>query len=225
MMRKNTKWTGLPTMVMALGLTAWTASDAQADPIITYSTAGTIDTTTGISGVGPAISYIPVTENTVNAPSALSLGSFQVAGLTGTQTTTYDNTPFKISFFVNSIGGATPDPNETPITISGVLNGTITGKNQSTVVAKFDTPTKSVFKTGAFSDTFKITDSPLSLVPSTTNSGLTSAQAHIKADPVSVTGPPPIGGTTQTPEPTSIALFGLAIGGLALHRYRSRRAA
>jgi hypothetical protein len=59
-----------------------------------------------------------------------------------------------------------------------------------------------------------ILDSPLSLVPSTTNDGQTSAQASLMT---TFNG-------TPIPEPTSIALFLTTIAGLGIrHRLRARR--
>ena len=57
----------------------------------------------GVTGAN-VISYVPITTATVDATSNLSLGSFQVAGIPG-QTTTYNNTPFSITFVPPSYDG------------------------------------------------------------------------------------------------------------------------
>jgi len=209
MMRsKIGKWSGLPSTVLVLGFLAQ-ATIAQASPVVNYSTSGTIDSS-GITGT-PVISFNSVLNSSFGAPSNFSLGDFQVAALPTGQTATYKDTPFHITYLVNSLDdGSTPNPNETPIQVSGVLNGTVMGGNQSHVVAKFDPITKPNFTTGGFKNTLSITDNPLTLVPSSTNHGQTSAQAFIE--------------TTPVPEPTTVALFLTAIAGLGAHRARRRSA-
>jgi len=78
-------------------------------------------------------------------------------------------------------------------------------------VATFDTTSVS-FRTGDFVNTLTIPDKTLTLVPSTSNLGRTSAQANIESiySPLST--------TVTTPEPTSIAIFVASIAGLGLRR-------
>jgi len=220
MMRsKSWKMTGLTTAVMALGLVA-SGMKAQASPVVNYSTSGTIDSS-GVTGT-PVISFNSVLNSAFDSPSSFSLGDFQVAALPSGQTTTYTNTPFHITYLVNTIDGAAPKPNDTPLQVSGVLNGSLTGGNQSHVVANFDPIAGSPFQTGSFSNTLSITDNPLTLVPSTTNNGQTSAQAFLESTPTST---PPPDSTTTVPDPSSIALFLTTLAGLGIHRARRRAAA
>jgi hypothetical protein len=211
-MRMSCQMTGLRAGVLALALVGLGASSGRADTLINYSTSGQVSTTTGVSGPG-VISFIPVTSNQFNSPSAFSLGDFQMAALPSGVSTTYVNTPFSITFLANTVNGVEPNPNDTPFELTGTLNGTITGASQSSVVAKFDPIANPTFMTGEFLNTLSFTDNPLSLVPSTTNNGRASAQAYLTTE-------------TRVPEPTSIALFLTTLAGLGVrHRVRARRAA
>ncbi len=201
------------TSILTLGLLAGASAGVHASPVINYSTSGTIDST-GVTGV-PVISFNSLAENTVDVDSGsnLSLGSFQVAGLLGNQSTIYNNTPFNITLLVNQVDGTTPKPNQTPLQISGVLNGTVVGDHTSDVTAKFNPLDNPNFQTGLYENTLSITSSK-SLVASTTNSGQTSAEAIITS---TLTTTP-----INSPEPTSIALFLMCLGGIGL-RHRIRR--
>ncbi len=214
-MRKSCRLAGLRTWTLALGLVVCTAASGRADAIMSYDTSGSIDSS-GVTGPG-VISFIPITSNSFNSPSGFSLGEFQVAALPGGQSTTYKNTPFHITFLVASVNGQTPTPNETPIQVSGVLNGTVTGGNQSSVVATFDPISQPTFLTGNYTNTLSIPNNPLSLVPNSTLGGQTSAQANLATSPV--TPVPPI------PEPTSVAMFLTTLAGLGVRRHFQRRKA
>ena len=130
-MRMTRGWTGLRTTVIALGFAAFSAAGAKADAIMNYSTLGTIQGT-GVTGTAD-ISFDSVGSGSFNAPSGFSLGNFVVKGNTDGSTTTYKDTPFSITYQVNTVNGAVAIPNETPITVTGVLNGSITGENQSSL--------------------------------------------------------------------------------------------
>ena len=81
-MRMTQGWTGLRTAVIALGLFACASTGANADSILTYGTAGSIDATLpsdGVTGTN-VISFVPITNASVDANSNISLGYFHVDG-------------------------------------------------------------------------------------------------------------------------------------------------
>ncbi len=233
-MRKTRGWAGLRLSVVSLGLCAamnpglragaidTTATDtttaaststttAGLSAQMTYATAGSIGST-GITGPN-VISFVPESGGTVNTPSAFSLGTFVVGYLPPGTTTTYDHTPFTITYTGQKVNGNTPTRNESPVTITGFLNGSITGPSQSAVVATFNPIAKPSFVTGDYLNTLSVLDPQVSLVPSTTNVGRTTAQGHLMV----VAAP--------VPEPTAVALFLTTLAGLGLRHRFGRRAA
>jgi hypothetical protein len=215
MMRTNHVGTGLRRAAITFGLCAMMTSGLSASPsesslssLMQFGTSGQVGTT-GITGPN-VISYVPVSSGSFTTPSAFSLGTFVVGYQPQGTTTTYDHTPFSITYTAQKVNGDVPKPNETPITITGFLNGSVSGPDQSNVVATFDPIGTPNFITGAYANTLSVLDPQVSLVPSTTNSGQTTAQAHLEV----VAAP--------IPEPATIALFLTTIAGLGL-RHRLRR--
>ncbi|MCA1684559.1 MAG: PEP-CTERM sorting domain-containing protein [Planctomycetia bacterium] len=179
--------------------------------------------TAAASPATPAITFVPLSGGAFMSPSSLALGMFQAHALGSGQTVTYTDTPFDLKFRVNGFNGVPavmPDgspgfqPNETPIDLKGVLNGSMTGANQSNVTATFATPAEAAFATGLYLNTLKVSDNPLSIVPSTSFNGTTTAQAVLTTS----LKPAP-----SAPEPSTILLFGATTAGLAFRR-RLRRA-
>jgi hypothetical protein len=225
MMRMTQGWTGLRTAVVALGLVACAQTGVKADAIssatnssvLGYSTAGSIDTTTAADGVSGTnvISFVPITNSQVSATSNVPLGYFQVAAEPTGQSTTYTNTPFSINFIPATIAAETPT-SSSPVTITGILNGTISGSNQSSVVATFNTFNgMSTLETagGTYSSTLSIPQgSMLPLVPSSAGSGATTVEGIIstKLSP---------NNEVPAPEPSTIALFLSTVCGLGLRKY------
>src|SRR5262249_54337450 len=105
-----------------------------------------------------------------------------------------------------------------PITVTGHLNGTVTGPFQSSVQVSFDpisTPTFAV-PNGAGTLNLVKNDQEL-LVPSSVNNGQTTLQAQV------ATTTTPVRPDNGVPEPSPIALFLSTVGGLGLRHFVQRR--
>src|SRR5271157_91096 len=208
MMHRIQGWTGLRAAVIALGLVAWTATGATAAPLVlSYTTSGQVDTKTGVSGTN-VISFEPLSSgNSVDLSTGqtnASLGNFVIA-TDGVATTTYKDTPIQISFLPASYG-STSLKGDDPVVISGVLNGVVSGPSSSTVTATLNPPPNGLFSLGGtIAAEFSLPTSTLLLAPSTSNSGVTTAQGLVT--------------TESVPEPSTIALFLTTVGGLGLRRY------
>jgi PEP-CTERM motif len=217
MMSKTRGWAGLRATVIALGLLAWTTSRIEAAAIpnlLDYGTSGTI-TLSGINGTN-VISYVPVTNAEVDPTSNIPLGSFQVAALPTGQTTTYTNTPFEITFIPTSYGGSDLS-NSTPVTITGSLNGSLTGDYQSSVNVTINPVSDGSFQIAGASSTLSMLQNDQKLLVPASAGGTTTLEGIISTT-----------GTLEAPvpEPSTIALFLSTVGGLGLRRYvLSRRKA
>ncbi len=185
------------------------ASTASAGAIV-YDTLGLVGST-GISGTA-IISFVPVTHNSFTAPSTLSLGTFVVSPLASGSTTTYNHTPFAVSFAIKTINGINVSAVPQLLTVTGFLNGTITGSNNSTVIAVFDPISNSNIILGPnLAANLSLPSPQRTLVPSTTLGGQSTAEAYVDL-------------FVTTPEPTSIAMFVALGAGLGLYRLRRKYA-
>jgi len=219
-MRTTNKWTGTRRLAAALGILALMAGRSQgagisastADPAgqtvaanLVYNTSGVVGTT-GVSGLN-VISFVPVSNSTLQTSSSLSLGTFVVSPLNTGETTVYNHTPFAISYATKSVNGIDVSATQPLLTLTGFFNGQVTGSDQSNVVATFDPITDPTFQLTPDLTGFLSLPSPQrTLVPSTTFNGQSTAEGFIvvKAAPV--------------PEPTTIALLVMAGVGVGLRR-------
>ncbi len=202
-------WTGLRAAVIALGLVAWTATGAMAAPL-SYTTSGQVDTTTGVTGTN-VISFVPLSStqsvDLSTGSTNASLGNFVLSPLADGVTTTYSNTPVQISFLPSSYGSNSLGT-DTPVVVSGVLNGVVDGPSSSTVTATLTPPPNGLINLGGNGTAdFSLPTTTLLLAPSTSNSGTTTAQGLVTLVEAPV------------PEPSTIALFLTTVGGLGLRRY------
>lgn len=206
-------WTGLRAAVIALGLVAWTATGATAAPL-SYTTSGQVTPTTGVTGTNVVSFNALSTGNSLDLSTGqtnASLGSFAIAPLAPGVSTTYNQTPFQISLLPASYGSTTFGTDAPVVSLTGFLNGTVSGPSNSTVTATFNSvsPSSISLGTGNGSATFSLPSSFL-LAPSTSNNGTTTAQGLVTS---SAQGESPV------PEPSTIALFLTTVGGLGLRRY------
>jgi len=196
---------GTLTFSLALAAAIAAPSGARAAAIV-YDTSGLVGTT-GISGTN-AIRFEPISKGSFTAPSSLSLGTFVVSALPDGETTTYNHTPFAMSFAIKTVDGVNVAAAPALLTITGFLNGTLTGSNLSTVIAQFDPIPDNRIVLGPDLEVFVTLPSPQrTLGPATTLGGQSSAEAFVTPK-------------TIVPEPTSIALFAAVAAGLGWHRLR-----
>jgi hypothetical protein len=215
---------------MADAISTVTATPVSSTPISMgtqeyYSTSGSIGTT-GLSNsnndttLGP-VGFTALPSGNFGLNSAISLGSFTVSALSDGSTWTYNNTPFTINYNPVSVGGTNFGTNH-PITVTGVLNGQVTGTT-SDVVATFNNLAAPAFSTpdGTYVGNLTIPNNPLALVAASAGGSTTIQGALV----TTTSSPSPAGtGSTQTPEPTTLAILATSILGLGLRqRLRSGR--
>jgi hypothetical protein len=195
MRRSTTRW--LPLLVTPLIVLTFEPT-GRAAPIL-YQSWGDIGATAGV----PIGSFdIMPSNGTLLTPGTFSLGSFQARDLPDGAGLTYTNLPFYIHVDFSPQGSHSwSDSSE--LFVQGVLNGTVTGRTSSDVVATLT----SVQSTGPSPLPFPLSSvnilTPQTLAPSGINGGITSLMAQVKASPQ----PPAI------PEPTPLAMMGiLAVG-------------
>ncbi len=131
--------------IAALGLLLASPPMVQAGPIpsqIYFSSIGSVDSF-NVSGT-PVVSFQGAS-GTIDSGSPFSLGNFVISSPPAGSTTTYTNIPFQVLFKTEAVNGMAPSPNETPVVLAGLLNGTVSAgaagsSPQSNLTATFSAP-------------------------------------------------------------------------------------
>ena len=200
---------GAFTLLFTLAISGMVSATARAGAIV-YNTSGLIGSS-GVTGTN-VIEFVPVSANSFTAPSTLSLGTFVVAALPDGHTTSYNHTPFAVTFGITTVNGINVAADPPALTVTGFLNGILSGSNRSTVVAVFDPIANPKIKIGPdFFVNLSLPSPQRTLVPSTTLGGQSTAEGFVRM-------------LHETPEPTAIAMFAVAGVGLGLARKRRRAA-
>jgi hypothetical protein len=207
------------TATFGLALSFATAPKVEAASVQTYAydTSGSIS---GPSGDVP-ITFVPQSSTgMLTTPGSVVLGEFLTNPLPSTATLTYNDTPFTIDLNIGALNpkSFTSSPNYyAQYEISGVLNGTIGGDGSSSMMATVSSITA---VSGTYPPPFPISDLVISAqgiaAPDGSSQGVTMLTGQVL-----VAGTPPplgLGNPTPTPEPSTIAIFGLALAGWACHR-------
>jgi hypothetical protein len=184
-------------LALALAAAAWAAPGARADAI-TYGTVGWVETPTGAT---PDLVFYTGTTGTVSGQGSLNLGQFEVspAVLTGSNIS-YAGDPFHVIVYSG--------PNQST-EISGTLGGSVgPGPNNPPLTATISSVTP--FGSSPLPFTLNVPTGiamNLNAAPGTSSPSATIFSAA--ASPI--------------PEPTSVAVFAVALGSLALWRRRGGR--
>jgi hypothetical protein len=106
---------------------------------------------------------------------------------------------------------------------NGKINGTYNGSTVSTVTITLTDPTLTRNFT-LNGDAFSLMMSPSTPIPVKSSNTIAAVSGFLTVDGGSGGGPqPPGGGTNDTPEPSTILLSMLGIGGLGLRAWRNRK--
>jgi hypothetical protein len=198
----------LPGLIAFLVITLTSDPTLQANPIhATYSTSGTIGTA-GLSGT-PVFSFQGVSDRTLTTGQPFDLGQFVTTGPPSASGTTYVNTPFHITFTVQTLNGVATSPNGSPVVLDGWLNGTLSPNT---------TPFAHIYiNTLAFSPEDG-PPFPTNIAPFTTGSYVSylSVLSQDLYKPIHAE----LNLVESVPEPGTILIFGMV--GAALTRYRRR---
>jgi hypothetical protein len=212
----------IATLTATLAFALEAAPEAMAATVQSYSYT-TFGDISGMTGVQPIEFQGVYNGGTLTTPGSVTLGQFITNPLPATATLTYNDTPFTIDLNVKPMSPANFVPGNNFNTlgyeyvISGVLNGSITGNGISSMMATVTSITGNDFGLGT-TPPFPISDlqviAPQGIVaPNGSIDGVTTLTGQVTV------GDP--GLPTPAPEPSTIAVFGLALAGWA-YRRRSR---
>jgi PEP-CTERM motif len=210
------------TATLALAFAPATAPRAEAAAVQSYSdqTSGTISGT----NTGPITFNPQLYPSQFTTPGTIVIGAFVTNPLPATATLTYNNTPFMIDLNVGATAGFQYygvgygyNPNTYQYQISGVLNGSIGGDGTSSMIATVTSITGSGSGL-ATTPPFPIADLVISpqgiAAPIGSTEGYTTFTGQVL-----VAGLP-----SPAPEPSTIAVFGLALAGWACRTRSKARA-
>ena len=135
------------------------------------------------------ISYVPVTNAMIDPTSNIPLGSFQVAPLPAGQTTTYNNTPFTLTFDPTSFNGTSfqgyASSTIRRITVTGTLNGigdrpVSIGRAGQQLAVSYGSPTNNGFQlTPGSSSTLNLLPGDQKLLVPSSAGGITTMEGEI----------------------------------------------
>ena len=177
----------------------------------TFSTSGSVSGTRVLGS--QLVSFRGVDNGALTTGAPFTFGEFFINPVPNGTTTTYDHTPFSILFTLKSFDGHAPVPNETPVTLSGTLTGSILGNGVINLHADFTSipnPADPHYFYGLYAKNFK-TDSYTNVFDVPNPSFILSAP--------SFGGETPVVGLVNllsVPEPSSqlLILFGASTCGL-----------
>ena len=229
-----------PALLLALiGLVPNAALADASPPSYQYSVTGTGLNSTGVSGPN-VISFVGTGPQgaTLTPGAPFSLGQFAINTGLGLGSTTYNHADFNIELHLPQFNTTTPLGPVTPSNsypgyshqinqevIHGHLDGTVNGSGQSNVVATIDSVKAGygldpVIPEDKYNYVFPFPDSDVK-VPGTISLAAGAGQTHVAVSAEIVSS---IGYPAPAPEPTTLALYAAALGGLAFWRRQRRRA-
>ena len=218
------------TLALALSIPAVPQARAASVQSYSYTTSGGID---GPSG--SPITFNPQSySSTLTTPGSFVLGSFTTSPLPPTATLTYNNTPFTIDLNIAPAGsyvypyyyGYSYNPSAYQYQISGVLNGSITGATSGSGSSSMFATITSVTGSGLGSTTtppFPVSDLQFNFPQGIAAAVGSNPSTTTLAGQVTIAGVPLL--PAPAPEPSTIAVFGLALAGLACRRQLRPRSA
>ncbi len=228
-MRRTTPRLAIATLTATIALACLVAPKAGASTVqsYAYNTTGSID---GPGGNTP-ISFMPNYGGMLTTPGTVNFGSFVTNPLPPTATLIYDNTPFTIDLNVSAPGtspyyypgyGYNYGTPTYQYVISGTLNGSITGATSGPGTSSMFATITSI--SGHGMSTANVPPFPFADLVVNIPQGIAAAVGSNQSY-TALTGQVIVAGLplpAPAPEPSTFAVFGAALAGLAWRRARSR---